>query len=241
MRRLLLSALPLLAACGAGEWQVSLWGEDFIEQGIPSEVFADGCSATFTEFLVTLDGAALLDGDGDVVGEIDGGSFDLAPPGPVSVGAVDVPAGTYTAARFVVASGGGEAVRAAGALSCGEDSVAFDWSFPAEATYDCAPDGLTIAAGGVGQTELTIHGDHLFYDGLEDPEAEVRGQALVDADADGDGTLTLAELEAVAVAPLGYSVGRYSEVTDLAAFVGQLTRTLGHVDGEGHCDVAAAR
>ena len=65
----------------------------------------------------------------------------------------------------------------------------------------------------------------------------VRGQAIADADADADGVVTLAELEAVPVATLGYQVGQYSEVTNLAQFVGFLTQTLGHVDGEGHCQV----
>jgi hypothetical protein len=32
-------------------------------------------------------------------------------------------------------------------------------------------------------------------------------------------------------------VGQYSDVTTLADFVGFLTQTLGHVDGEGHCQV----
>ena len=101
----------------------------------------------------------------------------------------------------------------------------------------CEPD-LTVASGGEGTTQLTMHGDHLFYDDLEDAEAEVAFGVLAAADADADGTITRAELEAVDVAQTGYGVGQYSDVTDLWAFVEHLTRTLGHIDGEGHCQVA---
>lgn len=113
----------------------------------------------------------------------------------------------------------------------------FDWSFDTDTTYNCEPEDLTIPAGGEDGTELTIHGDHLFYDGLENPDAEVRGAAIADADADADGVVTQAELDLVQVATLGYEVGQYSEVTTLGDFVSFLTRTLGHVDGEGHCQV----
>jgi hypothetical protein len=39
------------------------------------------------------------------------------------------------------------------------------------------------------------------------------------------------------VAELGYDVGSQSQVTEMWAFVTFLTRTLGHVDGEGHCQL----
>lgn len=226
-----------LTACGSGEWAVEIWGEDYIEVEIPAADFADGCSAVFTSFSVNLIEAALLDGNGAVVGETAVGRFELSAPGPQAVGAVEVPARYYDTARFVIGPGEGDAVAAAGTLRCGEQSVSFDWSFGTSTTYLCEPDGLTVPAGGTATTQLTVHGDHFFYDGLEDPDAEVRGQAILDADADEDGEVTLAELEAVPVAPLGYSVGQYSDVNTLGQFVRFLTQTLGHVDGEGHCQV----
>ena len=96
---------------------------------------------------------------------------------------------------------------------------------------------LTIPAGGEDTTQITIHGDHLFYDGLEDPDAAVRGRAVLEADADDDGEITLAELEAVSIPALGYAVGQHSDVLTLRDFIGHLTRTIGHVDGEGECRV----
>lgn len=44
-------------------------------------------------------------------------------------------------------------------------------------------------------------------------------------------------LAAVSVPALGYGVGRFSEATTLDVFIERLMHTLGHVDGEGHCEV----
>jgi hypothetical protein len=230
--------LPVLAACGgSGEWVVETWGEEYIEQEIPAEVFADGCSVVYDRFEVAVSDVALLDGDGEVAGSIAGARFEMTQPGPQAVGSVAVPATYYSTARFVVSADDGASVEVTGTLSCGGASKSFDWTFTTVTTYLCEPEDLTIPASGEAFTQLTIHGDHLFYDGLENPDALVRGQAIFDADADGDGTITQEELGSVSVATLGYAVGQYSEVTTLADFVSFLTQTLGHVDGEGHCQV----
>lgn len=224
----------LLLGCGAGTWVVEAWGEAYIEAAIPAEVFADGCAVTYDTFDVALAEAALLDGDGDALGTVPAAALSLTAPGPVDVGAAEVAAGHYTTARFDVA--GAPSVRAAGTLTCPTGAATFDWTFTTATAYVCEVD-LTIPAGGEGRTQLTIHGDHLWYDGLENPDAEVRGQAVLDADADADGVITQAELDALPVAPLGYEVGQYASVETLGAFVAFLTQTLGHVDGEGHCQV----
>lgn len=234
-------SLLLLVGCGNGTWKVETWGEEYIEDTMPAEIFEDGCSVTYDRFEVALTDVALLDGDGAEVGVVDGEHvIDLTGAGPHAVGSVDVPATHYATARYAVSPSetlGGDSVSAAGTLSCGGSSHTFDWAFDTDTTYLCEPADLTIPAGGEDGTQLTIHGDHLFYDGLENEDAVVRGKAIADADADADGVVTLAELEAVSVATLGYQVGQYSEVTNLGQFVRFLTQTLGHVDGEGHCQV----
>jgi hypothetical protein len=221
-------------ACGAGEWVVTTWGEEYIEQGIPAEVFADGCSARFDSFTVQLQEIALLDGAGEEAGALDGVFLvELTEPGPQTLGRASAPATLYDAARARIAPvDGAPSVTAAGVITCGEASVSFDWSFSTDTTYVCAPEDLTLPRGGEATTELTIHGDHLFYDGLESPDALVRAEALA------DGVVTQAELDAVPLAPLGYTVGQYSDVTTLGQHVERLTRSLGHVDGEGHCQVS---
>jgi hypothetical protein len=239
-----LSTYPLfllLSACGSGTWTVNTWGEDYIEETIPADIFEDGCSVTYDRFEVALSDVALLDGDGEEVGTIDGEHiFDLTEVGPQEVGSVDVPATHYANSRFSISPSDaldGQSVVTAGTLECGGAAVTFDWTFATDTTYACAPADLTIPKGGEDDTQYTIHGDHLFYDGLENPDAVVRGLAIFESDADGDGKVTMAELDAVSVAPLGYEVGQYSAVTTLGDFVAFLTQTLGHVDGEGHCQV----
>jgi hypothetical protein len=165
------------------------------------------------------------------------------------MGELAVPADHYTAVHAVIGPASSAEAKnlddpdadaslvAAGTLTCPSGAVTFDWSFTTTTTYACEPEDLTIAAGGADSSQLTVHGDHLFYDGLANDDAEVRGEAIRAADADADGEVTLAELAAIDVAGLGYQVGPYAEVTDLAAFVTFLTRTIGHIDGEGHCQV----
>lgn len=227
----------LLTACGGtGEWKATTWGEDYIEVGIPAGEFEDGCNATFSTFEVEITEALLLDGNDEVAGDVGSGRYDVTIEGPQDLGTADVKATFYDTARFTIAPAGGDSVHAIGEVTCGMDTKSFDWSFDTSTTYDCEPEDLTIAANGTSTTELTVHGDHFFYDSLEE-DAVVRGQAIVDADADADGVVTLAELAAVDIAGLGYNVGPYSDVTNLEEFVVFLTKTLGHVDGEGHCQV----
>lgn len=256
-RALLLAPLALLA-CGGGEgtWETEIYGEPFIEEGIPADAFpVDGCSATFSKMLVVLSEAALVDGNGADDASLPTATvFDLVAPGPHLVSDMTATAQHFDSVRFVVApaasmaagnvtdadvtSMDGKSLHAVGELTCGGVSKAFDWTFDTSTTYSCEPEDLTIPNGGVDRTQLTIHGDHLFYDGLENEDAKVQGLAIHEADADNDGNITQAELAMVPVAPLGYQVGQFAEVTDLAAFISHLTTSMGHVDGEGHCDVS---
>lgn len=226
--------LLLLAACGGtGTWKIETWGEEYIEDSIPAADFEDGCEAIFTSFAVTITEGALVDGDGsDVAALAAPVDVELIDVGPHALAELDAPAGHYDEVRFTI-----DGVIAYGQLTCGGLARSFDWTFDTVTTYHCEPEDLTLASGGTATTQLTVHGDHLFYDGLSNEDAVVRGQALFDADADEDGAITQAELAAVPVAGLGYQVGPYAEVTDLGAFVRFLTQTLGHVDGEGHCQV----
>ncbi len=250
-----LLATLLLTGCSTGTWTLTTWGEEFIEEGIPADGFADGCEVVFDEFLIVLSNPALRDGDGNSVSELPISQlFDLTQPGPHEVGSDNVPATTYARTTVQVAplldqttAGNatdaqlarmeGLTLVASGTLTCDADAVDFEWAWQTETIYECEPE-LTLASGGEGVTEFTVHGDHLFYDGLENPDALLRGQAIVDADANGDGLVSRAELEVVAVAALGdYDVGSQSDVISLDDFIESLTRTLGHVDGEGHCQI----
>lgn len=133
-----------------------------------------------------------------------------------------------------------------GTLSNGTESRTFRWGF-AEPTLLQAcegevdgklTEGVLVTNGGNDVVELTMHGDHFFYDNLQSPDALVRGEAIFNADADDDGEITLAELAAVSLVDLPpdqYGTGGVDGVNDLGAFVAFLSRTVGHFRGEGEC------
>jgi hypothetical protein len=90
--------------------------------------------------------------------------------------------------------------------------------------------------------QLTIHGDHLFFDDLQSPEAKMRFDAMAAADnlgiAGADGQVTLEELAAVDLTELPpdqYGTGGVGNVRNLRDFVTALVRTVGHFRGEGEC------
>lgn len=253
------AALPLvlLAACGGtAPWTFETYGEPFIEEGIPAAEFEDGCAVAWDQFVVSVADRALVGDDGDPAVEIAGTQvYDLVPPGPHEMATVDAPTGTWrtvraairpdpaatagnaTAAQLAALTDAGAAVLVSGTLTCGAYAGTFTWAFPAGATYDCDPENLVVSAGAQARTQLTVHGDHLFFDSLVAEDAVLRATAYVAADANGDGEITQAELAAAPVAPTGLDRGGDTSVESLWDYLTAQVRQLGHVDGEGHCDV----
>ncbi len=91
---------------------------------------------------------------------------------------------------------------------------------------------------GEATTELTIHADHLFYDDYtaNDPGLAFDVFAGADDNGDGDGVITWEEMEAVDITGLdGYE--SEGKAADLRAYVELLASSLGHVDGEPHCEM----
>jgi hypothetical protein len=134
----------------------------------------------------------------------------------------------------------------------GEDSKTFSWCLGLPTLLDdCQGEidgkltpGAVVTEGGEDQIELTIHGDHLFYDNLQSPDALVKAQVYVDSDgADGsepDGEITLAELEAVDLddlPPDAYGTGSATGIENLRDYITFSSRTVGHYRGEGECFV----
>jgi len=122
----------------------------------------------------------------------------------------------------------------------------FAWGFTNSTRYDeCVSEidgketpGIVVANGADEIVQVTIHGDHFFYDDLASQSAVPRFDAMAAADGDDDGEVTLDELSAVKLVdiPQGtYGTGSASHVDDLGAFVRALTTTIGHFRGEGHC------
>lgn len=113
-------------------------------------------------------------------------------------------------------------------------------------------DGLVVRAGTSVSAQLTIHLDHLFFDSLVSSDAAMRFEPWAAAAGD-DAMVTFADLETQQVAdlrgmgggPLRDSEGELilydagsvmTGGTELSRFVLASARTVGHFQGEGHCD-----
>jgi hypothetical protein len=253
------------AGCGdnmsdtSGTLDIQIYGEPFIEEGIPADVFADGWSVRFDSFLVSLgDVTAGSAGDGapalqDATYRI----FDLSRSsggnGFTVLSAV-VPGGAYDDVSFRV---GGSSSAVAG--NAGAEDVAFmnqrgysmyvegvakrddemrtfAWGFTTATAYRSCQ-SVAVVDGAPARSVLTLHADHLFYDDLVSDVPAVRFDAIAGADIDGDGDVTSAELAAVDITGFErYQVGSF-EVEDLWTFIDYQASTVGHIDGEGHCAI----
>jgi hypothetical protein len=250
--------------CGAGDLAITTFGEDFIETAIPSEFFADGGSVAFSKFLVTFSEMTVNGADGKVGGEVAGPVvFDLHEAGPAEVAAltglearryedISVAVGPATDAtlggnaasddvEFMKAQG--FSVFVEGTVSQNDVDKTFAWGFTTNTRYvDCELEdgslGVVVPPGGAGEWQLTIHGDHLFYDDLASEDAVLRLSAIMAADSNDDDVIDIGELNAVDLTSLPadqYGVGGASDVLSLGDFVGALSRTLVHHTGEGEC------
>ncbi len=262
--------LPTLAMLSAGcseevgDYEVRIYGEAFIEEGIPADTFADGWSLHFDEFVVVVSGVEVSGSDGS--GALQGAFvFDLthASEGEGQlVGTLAVPAGSYAALDYRVgADADAMAVSLGDVVSASEEQVErmndegytlyvagqatregatieFAWGFSTDTTYVDCETGGSLDRDHRLESQLTIHADHLFYDDLVSADPNVAFDLIASADANMDGVVTEAELTDVDITgETRYQVGNQTDVKDLWAFIEAQTRTVGHIDGEGHCSV----
>ncbi len=270
----------LTAACnddvadeaGSGTAQFTVYGEDFIEEGIPAEEVEDGWAITFDRFLIVLGPITVADstaGEGAVLASRI--LFDMTAPGPHDVGTTGaLEARAWDEVGFDIAPFGddtevdasasdedaewmeenGYAVYVEGSATREDVTKTFHWGFTGATEYrecvevdeageDVRP-GILVTNGGVTDVQITIHGDHFFYDDLTAANAVLRFDALALADdlGDADQEITREELDAVQLVDVDtgtYGTGSASDVNTLGDFVTALTTTLGHYQGEGHC------
>ena len=257
-----------LTACepAESELQVRVYGEAFIEEGIPADVFADGWALRFDRFLVS-------PGEARVSAPASAGTIAGSEPLQVSalprpstgagqlVASAMVPVGAYREAAYQIApyveydlsygdefvesdataedrelmKTGGFSVYVAGAATKGAVTKTFAWGFATRTSYSACEADVEVEGPDPDSVEITVHGDHLFYDDLFAEEPNVAFDLVAGADVDGDGAVTRAELEAVDLRPLAnYQVGS-TGIVDLWRFIEHQTTTLGHINGEGHC------
>ncbi len=239
---------------GAGTVAVEIWGEEFIEDGIPAGELEDGWAITYDTFVVTI--GAITAAEEDFA---PAQSFDLTAPGPLAVASGPASAGAIEPVAYSLIPAGGSttnvnvettlfdtmvsegwSVYVAGNATKDGSTITFAWGFDVAVDYlGCHATG-TVPDGDTGTVQLTIHGDHLLYESLVDSEAGLRFGAIAAADADGDGEVTPAELAGVSGIDFqsmdNYDVPAGSGIDNLWDYLTAQIETLGHIDGEGHCD-----
>ncbi|MBX3193067.1 MAG: hypothetical protein KF819_39145 [Labilithrix sp.] len=261
-------------ADGAGTVAFTVYGEDYIEKEIPAEDVEDGYTIKFTRFLIAVHEVSVAEEGREPAAKMSESKiFDMHKPGdrPV-ITFKDLPGKPYTHVSFrigpptaasVPSEGATEAdkalmtaegfsVYAEGTVSKDAATKSFKWGFKTNTLYDRCEgeiagkktEGVVVTNGGTDTVQITIHGDHLFYDDLQSPDAKVRVGNVFAADANGDGEITLDELAAVKLTaiPTGqgtYGTGSAAGINDLRAFHEALTRTIGHFRGEGECFASA--
>lgn len=180
-------------------------------------------------------------------------SYHFGPPTAASrkVGAVD----DATLASMIA---NGHALHLEGVATRGEESVPF--AFGLDLNVDAtrcegadATEGLVVREATFNDAQLTIHLDHLFFDSYATDEPAMRFDPMAAVVGDDD-LLTLddlamqsttdvrdAEGEPLLVdgAPLVYDAGDLPlDGPNLREFVRAAAITVGHFQGEGHCDYA---
>lgn len=246
-----LSTAACEAGPGEGELAVRIYGEEFIEKGIGPGVFQDGWTMTFSRYLVALDQIHTEGDEGDdgryvfdlaqgtdgagrpvVTLPVESGTqllgFRIA-PGPVATG------GNAAAADEQMMADMGYALFVEGVATRDGSDVAFAWGFDTETTYHDCEVVAKVEDGGTADTTITIHADHIFYDDLDSMMPNTAFDLIAASDSDMDGDVTADELRARMLATEArYQVGSH-DVDELWGFMSFLSRTVGHIDGEGEC------
>jgi hypothetical protein len=244
------------------------WGEEYIEQEIPVEKGAeaglvDGWTVKYSKFLVVFKDITIADEKGTVVSKQPGAkAYDLTKKGPIEVYSTSIPARRYDVVRYAIApdanveAGNIDAAdlallksRNASLIVVGEGTrgavkKSYEWTFTNDTLLDncekaeAGGKGVVVTVGQTETVQLTVHGDHFYYDDLQAEDTKLRFQAIADADANGDNKMTLEELAAVQLTSLPqgtYGTGSVTNVRTLRDFVNALSRTVGHYQGEGEC------
>jgi hypothetical protein len=125
----------------------------------------------------------------------------------------------------------------------------FHWGFKTQTSYkDChsaeengiSTEGVVVTNGQTDDSQLTTHGDHLYYDSLQSGDNAkktlIRFDEKAAADADADGDVTLQELCKADIDPAVYNTSGLPGAT-IGDFVISLARTIGHFRHEGECTI----
>ncbi len=215
---------------GEGTVVVTAYGESFIEEGIPSSEMDDGWQIEFERFEIAIENVVV---GGETLAQIE--SIDLTKGSSGDgheIGALAVAEGDHTHSSYAITR-----VDVEGRGTKGDESKTFHWLFHRTTTYHDCETTTSVKDGGSSTFQITVHADHLFYDSLVSTEPNLLFDSLAEADDNGDGEITEGELSSADIG--AYDPGSEDGIDDLWAFLNAQAKTLGHVDGEGHCHIGA--
>lgn len=231
-----LHTLLILISCGLihcnndpedGQVDVRVYGEEFIEEGIPAAEMADGWAVNFERFDVVVEDVRIAEVSTSAPSPI-----DLSKPSEGNghmYATLTVPGGSHKASSFTITS-----AKVVGSASKDGVTKTFDWTIAAPTRYTGCEATTVVEESKTATFQVTVHADHLFYDSLVSEEPDVRFQALADADKDADNVISQAELMSATIG--AYDPGSDNNITNLWSWLEAQSSTLGHVNGEGHCD-----
>jgi hypothetical protein len=230
--------------------------------------FVDGWTVRFTKFLVSV-GQVSVNATGGTASTLPPlRVFNLhGTSGPVRVGSLtNVPARRQDLVGYRIAPPAADSVPGNSGATAGDVTamrsggfslwvegtatkpgratpITFRWTFSNTVDYTrCELEGafgVAVPTSGTADVQLTIHGDHFFYDRVGEG-AQLRFEDIAAADRDMDNMVTLEELAMVDLTTLPrdrYDPSGAPNVNTLRDFMTVLTTTVGHFNGEGECSV----
>lgn len=221
------AACSLMLGCGTqGTVAVTVYGESLIEEGIPADAVSDGWSIEFTRFAVALRDVLVAGHDVPVPGILD---LTLPTAGAGQpLGEITADEGDSLDVAFTI-----DRIEVEGSAQKDGVEKAFEWVIEDPIRYDQCEGVGAVSAGETLPIQITIHGDHLFYDSLVAAEPNVVFQPFADADLNANGEIEidgeLWEADIGAFDPGNQPAPSLWVWTILAA------RSIGHVNGEHHC------
>jgi len=245
-----------------GTLAITIWGESYIENEIPpatdaEDGFEDGYKLAYSKFLVVIRDISV---EGALnVSESKVWNVHLAAPSDrgTQILSVTAPANDYDHTAYTIAPANsatvagnastddtafmldnGYSVYVEGtATAPGKDKKTFAWGFKNSTRFDPCESKGTLKDGGEEFIQITIHGDHLFYDSAISQDAALRFAEVASADKDDDGKITVDELKDLTLDTLAHhDVGSFP-IKNMWEYISLMVTTIGHIDGEEECKI----